>query len=263
MNIDQALGDLRSRIAYPPEPDVTAAVIARVAETAVPWWRRPRPVAALAATAIVLLVVGLVPATREQVASWLGIRGVTVETLAPPAATTAQTPTPTTAPSPTAADDSQPVQSGLGAGLVLGREVISLTTEQVAGFRPLYPAIGLPDREFVDEGGRVWQLYGVREGLPETQVPGVGMIVTQFRAESPGITKRVATEDVAFVDFGDGLFGLWLVGPHQLLLPDAAGSAVDGRSAGNTLLWEQGDLTIRIETALARDAAVAIAEKFE
>ncbi len=64
------------------------------------------------------------------------------------------------------------------------------------------------------------------------------------------------------MEFGDGLFGLWLPGPHELVLPDADGSAVGGRSAGNTLLWEQGGLTIRIETALTKAEAVAIAETF-
>jgi hypothetical protein len=154
------------------------------------------------------------------------------------------------------------VASGLGEGLVLGQEIVSLTVASVAGFEPLYPSLGLPDREFVDAQGRAWMLYSARPGLPETAVDGVGMIVTEFPFDSPGITKRIAPEGVGFVDFGDGLYGIWVPGPHDLELLEADGSVVDGRSAGNTLLWEQGELTVRMETALSRQEAIAIAESF-
>jgi hypothetical protein len=155
------------------------------------------------------------------------------------------------------------VASGLGTGLRLGQEIVSLSIDQIAGFEVRYPEIGLPDRQFVDAGGRVWLLYSARPGLPETQIPGVGMIVTQFRPDSPGITKRIFAGDAEFVETDD-IFGLWLEGPHEVLLPEADGSAVDGRSAGNTLLWEHSDeLTIRIETALSKAEAVAIAETFD
>jgi hypothetical protein len=261
MNWVQALGSLGERIVYPPPPDVSLAVIERITEPPpLPWWRRPVVLRAAVATAVVVLVVGLIPAARDQVASWLGIGGVTIETVPPSTA-------PAIAPAPTATATTQAaagvVQSGLGQGLALGREIVSLTVEGQVGFRPLYPELGLPDREFVDNGGRAWLLYSSRRGLPETAVEGVGMIVTEFQADSAGIIKQISTGDADFVEFGDGYFGVWLPGPHQLVLPDADGSAVDGRSAGNTLLWEQDGLTIRIETALSKAEAVAVAESFE
>lgn len=261
MNLDQALRSLEDRVVVPDAPDVVGAVLADITAGARPaWWRRPRVLAAAAAAAVVALVVGLIPAAREEVASWFGIGGVTIETVAP--TTASATSTPATTARPTTVEEAV-VQSGLGEGLALGMEVVSLTVESLAGFRPLYPELGLPDREFVDFGGRAWLLYGAYRGLPELdQVPAVGMIVTQFQAESPGIVKQIAPGGSEFVDFGDGLFGLWVPGPHELVLPDADGSAVGGRSAGNTLLWEQDGLTIRIETALTKAEAVAIAETF-
>ncbi|MEE8331861.1 MAG: hypothetical protein V3R84_08820 [Acidimicrobiia bacterium] len=279
MNWAEALHSLRESINYPPEPDVSGEVLARITAAPVPWWRRPVVQLAAVTAAIVVLVVGLVPAAREEVASWLGIGGVTIETLPPPTAapvtapTSSSAPVSTAPPSTTAVPPLLPgaVESGLGEGLRLGQEIVSLTVEGAVGFRPLYPALevpgrdyrlGQPDREFVDKGGRAWMLYGSQRGLPEMQLPGLGMIVTQFEADSSGILKQISAGDIEFIELGDGVLGLWLPGPHQLVLPDADGSAVDGRSAGNTLLWEQGGLTLRLESALSRDQAIAIAETF-
>src|SRR5437660_773596 len=41
--------------------------------------------------------------------------------------------------------------------------------------------------------------------------------------------------------------------------PNQRGLEEDFRLAGNTLLWEQGGLTLRIESALSREQALAIA----
>ena len=215
--------------------------------------------AAAVVLVVVVAVVGLVPAARDEVASWLGIRGVTVET-----AVATSTSTSTSTPATTLAPMGR-VEAGLGEGLVLGREVIDV--EAAAGFEPLYPALGRPNRQFVDDQGRAWMLFRERVGLPATAVADVGMIVAQFPFDVPGVTKRVGgeagSEDAEFVEFGDGFIGLWVPGPHQLDVLEADGSIADGRSAGNTLLWEQGELTMRIETALPLEAAIAIAETFE
>lgn len=262
MNIDQALRSIE--VAYPDAPDVVAAVLDRVVRPVrPPWWQRPVVAAAAVVLVVIVAVVGLVPAARDELASWLGIRGVTVETVAPP--TGSQQPatsSPTTSSQPSAAGG--PVASGLGEGLVLGAEVIDV--EAAAGFDPLYPSLGRPNRQFVDEQGRAWMLFRARVGLPETAVADVGMIVAQFPFDVPGVTKRIGGEvgsgGAEFVEFGDGVFGLWVPGPHELELLEADGSVVAGRSAGNTLLWEQGELTLRMETALPLDQAIAIAETF-
>ena len=258
MNVDQALRSIE--VAFPETPDVAPFVVARLAQpTRAPWWQRPVVAAAAVVIAVVIAVVGLVPAARDQVASWLGIRGVTVETVAPPTSSQQPAASSTTTGSRQPAADS-PVASGLGEGLVLGTEVLNV--EQVAGFDPLFPSLGRPDRQFVDEQGRAWFLYAARDGLPETAVAGVGLIVAQFPFDSPGIAKQVFAEGAEFVEFGDYL-SIWVQGPHRLELLESDGSVVDGRSAGNTLLWEQGELTIRIETALPQEQTIAIAETFE
>jgi hypothetical protein len=57
--------------------------------------------------------------------------------------------------------------------------------------------------------------------------------------------------------------GFWIAGkPHVLMFLDPNGNVIDDsvRLAGNVLLWERGDLTLRIEGALTLDQALAVAQ---
>src|SRR4029077_13646102 len=79
-----------------------------------------------------------------------------------------------------------------------------------------------------------------------------------FECESgPGaqILKKAAlgTTDVEYVDV-DGEPGIWIGGRHALYLPGGPSSA-----AGHVLLWQRGRLTLRLEAAVGRERALAIA----
>ena len=57
--------------------------------------------------------------------------------------------------------------------------------------------------------------------------------------------------------------GYWFSGePHFFTYLDANGNARDEqtRLAGNTLIWQRGDLTLRLEGKLPRDEPIRIAE---
>jgi hypothetical protein len=57
--------------------------------------------------------------------------------------------------------------------------------------------------------------------------------------------------------------GYWFSGePHFFTYLDATGQFRDEqtRLAGNTLIWQRGDLTLRIEGQITRQEALAIAE---
>jgi hypothetical protein len=59
--------------------------------------------------------------------------------------------------------------------------------------------------------------------------------------------------------------GFWLEGaPHQFFYRDPDGSVRPDtlRLAGNTLLWEQGGVTLRLEADLTRDQALRLASTF-
>jgi len=56
--------------------------------------------------------------------------------------------------------------------------------------------------------------------------------------------------------------GFWIEGaPHQIFYRDVNGQVHDRqlRLAGNTLIWEQDGLTLRLESALSKDEALRIA----
>lgn len=206
---------------------------------------------AAAAAAVVVLVTGILtfsPSARRAVAGWLGLRGVRIEV----------TPTPPTPPA-----------RPLGEGLDIGRRVTLAEAAEQAGFRVLVPArLGSPDAVHLHAlflGDEVFLVYRPGPGLPETSTTGVGALVSEFRGEvNVDYFKKVgAADQVEFVMVG-GEPGYWIRGPHEVGYLDPAGNfLVDTvRLAGNVLVWERGDLTLRLESSLTRDEALRIARSF-
>jgi hypothetical protein len=117
----------------------------------------------------------------------------------------------------------------------------------------------------VPTGGRITLAYAPQVGLPATGITGVGLFLTEFHAgiSEPVIRKTLAAgTDVAQVSV-DGAPGYWISGEsHVLTLADADGQFFTDRArlAGNTLLWQRGSVTYRLESALTRDEAIHIAE---
>src|SRR6266508_977168 len=103
-----------------------------------------------------------------------------------------------------------------------------------------------------------------RPGLPKAETTGVGLLLTEFRATiNEEFIKKVAFEATTLEAVRvNGGSGFWIAGaPHQISLVDRDGAVVPEtiRLAGNVLLWEQGDLTVRIESHLMKDDVLRIA----
>jgi hypothetical protein len=108
-------------------------------------------------------------------------------------------------------------------------------------------------------------VYLPRPGLPVAGQSGVGLLVTEVRASvdtqvfgkfiGPGTTLLPATVRGAGQAF-------WLNGFHDIAYVDPTlGIVFDTlRLAAPTLLFERGDLTVRIEAGIAEQTAVDIAE---
>jgi hypothetical protein len=114
-----------------------------------------------------------------------------------------------------------------------------------------------PDQILVAPGTRVTYVW--REGAR------VRLLVTQFPGDAtdPGLVKKlvspVTSTNVLEID---GRRALWLEGgPHAVLFVSPDGNIQDdlGWLAGNTLLVENGGVTLRIEAQVAREKAVEIA----
>jgi hypothetical protein len=88
----------------------------------------------------------------------------------------------------------------------------------------------------------------------------VRLLLTEFRGEAfieKLIEPNVDVEPVSV----NGLPGAWLEQPHVVMFKDPSGRLRDneGRLAGKTLIWQDGDLTLRLEGDLSKAEALRIA----
>jgi hypothetical protein len=223
---------------WPPQPELTLAVRAAIAQ---PPGQRPARralVLALAALVLALAAAFAVPQARTAILRWFGlehVRVVRVEHLPP---------TRRLEPSD------------------LGRRTSFVGATREAGFELLVPrkeadAVYLAS---AGTGERVTLVYGSveRPRLLISEFRGVG--VTDFFEKLVTSGTRVERVQVG------GSPGLWLSGaPHAVYFGDPARPdlihADEPRLAGNTLVWERpGSLTVRIEGELDKDQALALAE---
>jgi hypothetical protein len=211
-----------------------------------PAWQRVA-VALVAMVAVLSGALAISPGARHAVAGWLGLRGVKI----------VQVPSPTSLP------------TGVGTNLMLGSPVPFAQAQAEVGFQILVPTALGPLNEvyfsgrFVD--GKVTLLYRARAGLPEAETTGVGLLLTEFRAgiDQEHLEKMLGPDTTIESVTVNGEQGFWIAGaPHIELLFDLNGEIVPDslRLAGNVLVWERGDLTLRIESALSKEQAIAIAE---
>lgn len=245
--LEARLTALAHAVTFPPTPNLTAAVRSRL---------EPRPrsqrrwVWALAAALLLAVTGGVVamPQARETVAGWLGIKGVNIQRVEHP-------PPPSMRPS-------GPIGSRLG----LGQPETLAEAERLAGFKIQIPAdLGPPDEVFYrSDAGAVTLVYYPRAGLPEANQTGAGALVTVLKAtlQGPILNKvigpgtQLQQTDVA------GTAAYWLSGsPHDVFYTDSRGAFRQDtlRLATNTLLWQRGELTYRLEAPIDLNAARTIA----
>lgn len=258
--VERALLRIAPQLDVPETPDLTSSVrVAIAAGRPAPWWsrswlRRPRPVFALAVVGALVVVLSASPASREAVARWLGIRGARIEIEPGLRAKPSAVPTSLT-------------RLGPGYATTLAE------AESAAGFELAPPpaALGEPDAVYVDRsvaGSRVSYVYEPRPGLPPTKETGVGLLFTQFQAplNQDAFGKTVhAGASVRAIEV-EGAPGFWIEGSHLFyFFEDRDGELHEEarRLAGNALIWEQGDVTMRIEARLSHREALALARSIE
>jgi anti-sigma factor RsiW len=160
-----------------------------------------------------------------------------------------------------------PRPAPLGGSLGLGTPVALDQATERFGVPVLLPtALGPPDGVYVATG-QVSLVFAARPSLPAVaQAGGVGLLLSEFRASvdanmlvGKGLPPGTNLMDVQV----NGGRGFWIEGAPHLFFREPNGNMRDSpaRLAGNTFLWEQGGLTLRIESALQRDAALRIAEQ--
>jgi hypothetical protein len=237
--LERRLRHLGQSIDFPATPDLAAAVEVRLSLT--PRRRRRIRGRALAiAFAIFVLGVGTafaVPGSREAILEWLGLRGATIERVVT---------------LPEVAERPE---------LALGERVTLDEARRQVAFDSVVPRLlGEPDQIYVDEsapGGRVSLVYLGEDGE-------IAALVTEFRGDlAPElIGKLLAGGTTAEEVTVDGQPGVWIQGePHVFFYRDPNGDIREEtlRLAGNTLLWQRGDLLLRLESGLAKAEALRVA----
>jgi hypothetical protein len=264
--LEQRLSALGGALDLPATPDLAGAAGTRLRAPRVrgllqmPLLRSAAWRWAMAASLLLLLGGSAVlasPGGRDALAERLGLRGVKITYVATVPAVVTEPPGQTPAP--------------LGNTLALGRSVSTAEAQRSVAFAVLGPEpdrFGTPDAVYLGApppGGQVSLVYRAREGLPPAETIGIGMLFTQFRGsvDTPFVEKLLAAGTrLERVSVG-GRPGYWIEGrAHAFLYRDANGQPRDERIrlAGNTLLWEQDGLTLRLESALSRDEALRVAE---
>jgi hypothetical protein len=261
--LEQALLALGREIGFPATPDIASRTRQRLEVMPTPPATLPRRRGVwLAAAALLLLLLGtlaLFPDARTAVADRLGLRGVQIHWLD-------ELPTPAPTPS--------------GASLDLGSAMTLDDAAKAVSFPLVVPtAAGFaePSEIYLRGAGpsaMVSFVYPSGPGLPETAAPGVGALLSQFRGEteraliekglhSAGADPQTSLEAVTVA----GERGFWITGaPHAVFFVCyGVGECRQepARLAGNVLIWERGGVTLRLESALDKDAALAVAESVQ
>jgi hypothetical protein len=240
-----ALGD---EIAWPPTPDLAAAVDARIAAEPrrparrawrwpwqLPW---PRVATALAALLVVLVAFGILlassPGVRATVRDWLGIGSVRITRVE-------------------RLPDLAPARE-----LGLGKRVTMAAAVREFGTVATVRALGAPDAVYYDNRipHRVTLVYVAREGLPAGKA-GVGALLDEIEGDTPiAYAQKLVGARVPITEVKvNGAPGYFIGGSHALQLPNE----LRPRLAGNTLVWVHDGLTYRLETALGLRRALALA----
>jgi hypothetical protein len=157
----------------------------------------------------------------------------------------------------------RPVGALLGLGTALPFDEV----ERLAGIDlllPTDPDLGPPDVTYLDRG-RAALVWTSRPGLPETNTPGVGLVLSEFRGRvDEGYFQKVLGSETRMTRVLVGPSdGFWLSGdPHFFMYIDPLGNHRndDHRVVGDVLLWAVGDVTYRLETSLGMAEAIRMAE---
>jgi hypothetical protein len=242
--LERELRGLGLALDFPPTPDLATAVRRRLAA------ERPRRAfplrrAAVLSFAVLAVAVGAVmavPQARTAVLEWLGLRGVSIERTA-----------------------TQPQAPERPADLGLGERVSLEEADEAVPFRVRRSdELGEPDEIFLGSrtpAGEVAFVYRDEDGdVRALFMQFRGSLVHELIDKSAG--PRTTIEALRI----NGELGFWIAGePHEFVYVDENGQpAFDTlRLATNTLVWEAGRETLRLEGEFTKREALRIAESLE
>jgi hypothetical protein len=254
--LEQSLAELAGQLDLPMPRDLTPAVRERILIGSAPRrsiWSRPSPlrraaiIAPLAAVLLVAIVLIASPSARTGVADQLGLPFVSISAEPTPVAV--------------------PAGSALQLGVVTTLDSTASATRNLLVLPPT-GLLGEPDAVYLLEQRGITQVsyvYRPTGDLPESGDSGVGLLISQIDGVTNAsfIEKQLDDDTALELVLVNGERAFWLSGqPHVFYYqtPDGAIREESIRLAGNVLIWQQAGITLRIESALARDEVIRIAE---
>lgn len=240
--LERELRAVAAAVEWPPTPDLGESVSLGLPPSAPPvspWWRRRAVLAVAVATLVAALAaVFAVPQTRAAVLRWFGIGSVELVRV-----------------------DALPEVAQTGA--LPGRLVTLAEARRSVPYALLSPSadLGAPDEIRLLDDPRIVTFVWRERGEPRlavSQLPGT--------TEPPLIGKLLGpgTRVDQFVDRGRQ--AIWLEGEgHNVYILDPSRFEPyedRGRLAGNTLLVDRGESTLRLEGDFTREQALQIARTF-
>jgi hypothetical protein len=257
------------RFTYPPTPALAGRVAARLRRGPSP--RRQSRIAFFSgsvlasgrrralATALVLaiLVLGLTmavsPTARTTLAEFFRLQRIEVALIES---------RPTTSPSPSAPSGFEGVAGS--ATLAEARSKADFPVQL-----PSYPeGLGEPDAVYFQDlqpGQQLILVYQAKPGLGLKPRDGKNILFTLFQFKTQGIfQKQIFPETLVEETEVEGTRALWFQGAaHYLQYRNAGGKMITELQRlveGNTLAWEMGEVTYRLETSLPKAEVIKIAE---
>jgi hypothetical protein len=251
-SLERSLYEAGAAFPYPPTPDISGKVARRLAAP------QPRSHRRLAwAAAILILLIGslfAVPAVRAQILDFLQV-GVVRIFLRP---TSSPSPAPPTPSQPGPTPSPVPTPTTLPSLLDLAGKTSLAEARKQATFPlrlPAYPpGLGPPDYVFLQNmGGSMVVLVWTRADDPGQ----VWMSLSEFGPDAMVAKKMVPPAIQSTTVNGQPAY--WTSGPYMLELQNGD-YEMRRLVTGHVLIWEQGEITYRLESGLSLEEAVRIAE---
>ena len=238
--MEQRLAAFGATLTFPRADELVDDVLAALDAEVRPLGSRRRHLLLAAAAVLVVIaaLVAAVPGSRHAVARWLGFENLRIEHVERLPEEVAPS-VPAAAPAPSR----------------LGPEVSLDDAAATTGVVPRV-AEGLGEPLSVHAPGD--RYVAVRYG-----VDGGEVIVATLPGDlEPGLFTKLVDGGVEIVDVEvGGMPAYWITGrQHVLMYVDPAGQVQESRLADDTLVWEQGDVIVRVEGDIPLERAMAIAE---
>jgi hypothetical protein len=254
MDFEAQVRAIASRTEYPRTPDIAGSVTARLRSSTHP--RFISKAAAWSLTVVLILISSLmlIPPARAAILEFIQVGVVRIfrtgATPEAPSITVPITATPAITPQPWI-----PILEALAGDMTL-EEAQEKVDYQI--LLPSYPSdLGEPDRIFVqDAQGAMTILVWL-----DPQEPDQIQMSLHFLPPESWAIKKVEPTVIEETSV-NGQYAVWTTGPYPLRLEN--GNIEFLRMIeGHVLIWKNGTITYRLETALPLEEAIKIAESLQ